>query len=120
MTGRSSEEPEYPRWRTSPVLATLVLLGWYAAVAAAFAAVSYGLSDVTPDDCTGFCLSDRQGAALVGVVMGVPAFLVSGLLLVGTTTRDPRPPAVSAGTTAAIPAFVAAVLAMCVAAQYAG
>ncbi|MGN9808085.1 hypothetical protein ACTMSW_01830 [Micromonospora sp. BQ11] len=122
MTGNSPEGPEDPWWRTSPILATLVMLAWYGVLIGAFLAVVRLVDDTVAEDCTGSCHSDQGQVVLFGLFLGVPAmtvaFLISGLMLVLTTARSPRPRAVSAGTAAATPAIVAAVLVLCVGAEY--
>jgi len=57
------------------------VLGWHAVAAASFLAFAFSLSDDASPTCSGFCFSPRGGVAIIGMVLGGPALLVSLLVL---------------------------------------
>jgi hypothetical protein len=110
--------PAQPQPRTpNPGLAFLVCLAWYAAIVVGFLSYANRLPDVTPDDCTGFCVSDRGGMLMFGLFMGAPSLFVAllvslvvlGLVIARTRMRS----AAVVGSLAASPALVVALWFVC-------
>ena len=59
------------------------VLGWHAVAAASFLAFAFSLSDDASPTCSGFCFSPRGGVAIMGMLLGCPALLVSLLVSTG-------------------------------------
>lgn len=97
----------------NPGLAFLVCLVWYATVVPAYLWYSGSFSDITPEECSGWCMSPRTDMLMFGGAYGLPvlfgALLVSVVLLV-LLTRTRIGSVLLMGSLAASPALAVLML----------